>query len=72
MYHYIQDKNFLKHLKSTCCDIVNQLVQSVNNDSVMTVKACFVGSGAKSLITQNENRTIDLDYNLWLLFTPYI
>lgn len=72
MYHYIQDKNFLKRLKSTCCDIVNQLVQSVNNDSVMTVKACLVGSGAKNLITQNENRTIDLDYNLCIVRTKAI
>ena len=54
MYHYIQDKNFLKHLKSTCCDIVNQLVQSVNNDSVMTVKACFVGSKIQHLYLQRK------------------
>lgn len=67
MYHYIQDKNFLKRLKSTCCDIVNQLVQSINNDSVMAVKACLVGSGAKNLITQNGNEPIDLDYNLCIV-----
>lgn len=67
MYHYIQDKNFLKRMKGTCCDIVNQLVQSINNDSVMTVKACIVGSGAKNLITQNENEPIDLDYNLCIV-----
>ena len=40
MYYFIQDKEFLKRLKGTCNDIVNQLVQSINNDSVMTVKAC--------------------------------
>lgn len=67
MYHYIQDKDFLKRLKGTCSDIVNQLVQSINNDSVMTVKACLVGSGAKNLITQNENEAIDLDYNLCIV-----
>lgn len=67
MYHYIQDKDFLKRLKGTCCDIVNQLVQSINNDSVMTVKACLVGSGAKNLITQNENESVDLDYNLCIV-----
>ncbi len=67
MYHYIQDKDFLKRLKGTCSDIVNQLVQSINNDSVMTVKAYLVGSGAKNLITQNENESIDLDYNLCIV-----
>lgn len=72
MYHYIQDKDFLKRLKGTCGDIVNQLVQSINNDSVMTVKACLVGSGAKNLITQNENESIDLDYNLCIVSTKSI
>lgn len=72
MYHYIQDKDFLKRLKGTCCDIVNQLVQSINNDSVMTVKVCLVGSGAKNLITQNENEAIDLDYNLCIVSTESI
>ena len=72
MYHHIQDKEFLKRLKGTCSDIVNQLVQSINNDSVMTVKAYLVGSGAKNLITQNENEPIDLDYNLCIVSTKSI
>lgn len=72
MYHYIQDKEFLKRLKGTCSDIVNQLVQSINNDSVMTVQACLVGSGARNLITQNENEAIDLDYNLCIANTKSI
>lgn len=72
MYHYIQDKEFLKRLRGTCSDIVNQLVQSINNDSVMTVKACLVGSGAQNLITQNENEPIDLDYNLCIAGTKSI
>ena len=72
MYHYIQDKDFQKRLKYTCSDIVNQLVQSINKDSVMTVKACLVGSGAKNLITQNANNPIDLDYNICILDTKSI
>lgn len=64
MYHYIEDKEFLKRMKSSCSDIINQLVQSINNDSFMTVEAHLVGSGAKNLITQNANEPIDLDYNL--------
>ncbi len=72
MYYFIQDKEYLKRLKGTCNDIVNQLVQSINNDSVMTVKACLVGSGAKNLITQNEDEPIDLDYNLCIVNTESI
>lgn len=72
MYHYIQDKEFLKRLRGTCGDIVNQLAQSINNDSVMTVKAFLVGSGARNLITQNENEAIDLDYNLCIVSTKSI
>lgn len=72
MYHYIQDKEFLKRLKGSCSDIVNQLVQSINNDSVMKVEACLVGSGAKNLITQNGNEPIDLDYNLCIVSTESI
>lgn len=51
-------------MKSLCSDIINQLEQSINNDSVMTVEAHLVGSGAKNLITQNNNKPIYLDYNL--------
>lgn len=64
MYHYIDDKDFLKRMKGFCSDIINQLVQSINNDSVMLVKAHLVGSGARNLITQKANQPIDLDYNL--------
>ena len=69
MYHYIQDKDFRKRLKSTCSDIVNQLVQSINKGSVMKVKACLVGSGANNLVTQNANNPIDLDYNICIIDT---
>ena len=64
MYHYIEDKVFLKNMKFVCSDIINQLIQSINNDSVMTVEAHLVGSGAKNLITQNAKEPIDLDYNI--------
>ena len=67
MYKYITDKDFLKRMKSLCSDIINQLVQSINNDSLMTVEAHLVGSGAKNLITQNASEPIDLDYNLCIL-----
>ena len=64
MYHYVEDKEFQKKLRTTCSGVVNQLVQRINNDSVMKVQALLVGSGAKNLITQNADCPVDLDYNL--------
>ncbi len=66
MFHYITDEEYLKKLKYTCSDIINQLVQYINNDSVLQVEAHLVGSGAKNLITQNANEPVDLDYNLYI------
>lgn len=66
MFHYITDEEYLKKLKYTCSDIINQLVQRINNDSVIQVEAHLVGSGAKNLITQNANELVDLDYNLYI------
>lgn len=67
MYHYISDKEFLKQMRGLCSNIINQLVQIINNDSIMTVEAHLVGSGARHLETQNANEPIDLDYNICIL-----
>ena len=67
MYKFIEDKDFLHSMRSVCSDIVNQLVQIINNQDFLTVKAHLIGSGAKNLITQNENEPIDLDYNLVII-----
>ena len=67
MYHFVDDKEFLKRLKYTCSGIINELVQLINAEELLEVKAHLVGSGAKNLITQNEKEPIDLDYNLCIL-----
>ncbi len=64
MYHFIEDKEFLGKMRKVCSDIVNQLVQEINKGDLLNVKAYLVGSGARNLITQNANNSIDLDYNL--------
>lgn len=71
MYHYVEDKEFLKDMRTCCADIINQLVQRINNDSVMEVEAHLIGSGARNLITQNERGPVDLDYNLCIVDTDY-
>ena len=67
MYKFIEDKDFLHRMRRFCSDIVNQLVQTINNEGFLTVQAHLIGSGAKNLITQNENEPIDLDYNLVII-----
>ena len=47
MYHYIEDKTFLHEMKRECSDIVNQLVQRINNDDFLTVKAQLIGRNKK-------------------------
>lgn len=64
MYHYVTDRELLSAMKRLYADAVNRLVQKINNDGVMEVKAFLIGSGAKNLITQNGSEPIDLDYNL--------
>lgn len=67
MYHWIEDKEFLGAMRSLCSGIINELVQSINNDGRLCVCAHMVGSGARHLETQNANEPIDLDYNLNIL-----
>ena len=64
MFHFIDDKDFLSNLRSTCADLVNQLKQEINRNDVMEVDTYLVGSGARNLITQNGNEPVDLDYQL--------
>lgn len=67
MYHWIEDKGFLKRMRTECSDVVNRLVQSINNEGYLQVNMHMVGSGAKNLETQNANEPIDLDYNINIL-----
>lgn len=64
MYHFIEDKLYLKTLKIVCFDIVNQLKLSINNDKKLKVEFHLVGSGARELVAQNEEEPVDLDFNL--------
>ena len=69
MYDFVRskDKEFLMRMRSLCSDLTNQLVQYLNNNSELFVESNMVGSGAKNLETQNDNKPIDLDYNLVIL-----
>ena len=63
MYHWVEDRAFLKQAYSECAGIVNQLVQELKKydiDSTMRV----VGSKSRNMITQNAKEPIDFDFNL--------
>ncbi len=63
MYHWVEDKDFLKRAYSLCADIVNQLVQQLEKDGI-DVSMNTVGSKKRNMITQNEKEPIDFDFNL--------
>ena len=65
MYHWVEDKDFLKRAYSECAGIVNQLVQELKHygiDSAMKV----VGSKSRNMVMQNASEPIDFDFNLWV------
>lgn len=63
MYHWVNDKEYLKNTYSICADIVNQLVQELKNEGIIA-SMNVVGSRKRNMITQNKNEPIDYDFNL--------
>ena len=64
MYHYLDDKEFLHRMRSLSGEIMQLLCHYLKADYDIGANFYLVGSGARNLILQNENRPIDLDYNL--------
>lgn len=69
MYHYVNDKEYLRESHKICADIVNQLVQELRNNNIET-KMRLVGSGKRNMVTQNEREAIDYDFNLIIEDSP--
>ena len=64
MYHWIEDKEFLHNLRRFSGALMQELCHELKAQYDIGAIPYLVGSGAKNLITQNENNPIDLDYNL--------
>ena len=64
MYHYLDDKEFVSEMRTLCGDIMQDLCHILNEDYDIGSTFYLVGSGARNLITQNNNEPVDLDYNL--------
>lgn len=67
MYHYLDDKEFLKKMKRLAGDIMQDACHILKEEYDIGANFYIVGSGAKNLIMQNESKAIDLDYNLEIL-----
>ena len=67
MYHYVEDKEFLKRAKSFCSDVLKDLGAELRDKKEMNTQFFLVGSGARNMITQNGNGKIDFDYNINVL-----
>ncbi|MBB5225905.1 hypothetical protein DYE50_11455 [Treponema ruminis] len=63
MFKFVSTRT-VKRYKSYCADILNQLKMSLINNYGIEIGIDLIGSGAKNLVTQNENEPFDLDFNL--------
>lgn len=63
MYHYVDDKNFLKRAKNFCSNLLNDLEGELREKG-LNIQFFLIGSGARNMVTQNKNGPIDFDYNL--------
>ena len=64
MYHYFTNKQHLSFCNKFCSDKLNRTVQMLESKYNLNCEFYLVGSGARNMVTQNENQPIDLDYNL--------
>lgn len=64
MYKFETDKSFIKKACSYSSAMLAEMVEILRNEYKINSQFFLVGSGARNLITVNENGKIDLDYNL--------
>lgn len=66
MYHYVENKYFLKRAQKTCSDLMAELEKGLRVSGINS-QFFLVGSGARNIVTQNEKEPIDFDYNLSII-----
>lgn len=64
MYHYLDDKEFQRKMRALSGEIMQLLCHYLKENYDIGAGFYLVGSGAKNLILQNANNSVDLDYNL--------
>lgn len=66
MYHYVEDKDFLKRAQKTCSGLMAELEDELRENGINS-QFFLVGSGARNMVMQNEEEPIDFDYNLSII-----
>ncbi|WP_027727679.1 hypothetical protein [Treponema sp. C6A8] len=69
MFKFVNAKT-VKPYKNYCSDILNQLKNILQNKYGIDCDFYLIGSGAKNLVTQNEQESYDLDYNCVIYSIP--
>ena len=64
MYHYLDDKEFLRKMRRLSGKIMQNLCHMLKEEYDIGTVFNLIGSGARNLILQNGNEKVDLDYNL--------
>lgn len=64
MYEYVTDKKFIKRMRKSCGEIMQDLCHTLKQEYDIGAQFYLVGSGDKKLILQHASEPIDLDYNL--------
>ena len=67
MYHYLDDKEFVSKMRNLCGEIMQDLCHILKEDYDIGATFYLDGSGARNLIMQNNNESVDLDYNLEII-----
>ena len=64
MYTYVTDREFLSRMKKYCGAVMQDLCHELRVKYQISAIFYLVGSSKRNMVLQNENRPIDLDYNL--------
>lgn len=70
MYHYVQDKDFLRRAQSASSRMLKKVEELLRKEYKINSQIFLVGSGARNMVTQNESESIDFDYNLNIISCP--
>lgn len=66
MYHFIEDKQYLTRAQSLATEIAMAVQDQVRADGI-SCQIFLIGSGAKNLVTANNDEPFDFDFNLNIL-----
>ena len=70
MYHYVQDKDFLRRAQSASSRMLKKVEELLRKEYKINSQIFLVGSGAGKRVTKNERESIDFDYNLNIISCP--